>query len=264
MNTAKAHPPEADLERVFRLKHGDPRTTGWNPRRQFHFGYYTPDDFYEALVAGLVREGCVWVDVGGGRAVFPGNQALARELAGRCALLVGVDPSDTIEENPFLHQRVRTTVEEFRSPHRFDLATLRMVAEHITDPGRAAASLARLVRPGGKVVVYTVNKWSPVSVAAWVTPFWLHHPVKRLLWGTEERDTFPVSYKMNTRKHLLRLFERHGFRECSFLYLDDCRTFYRSKVLNLVELTLWRSLKAAGLKYPENCLLAVYEKTCPA
>jgi 2-polyprenyl-3-methyl-5-hydroxy-6-metoxy-1,4-benzoquinol methylase len=257
-------PTRSVLEALFRQKHGDPGTWGWAIRRRFRAGYYTPDDVYEAMVARLVDAGCAWLDVGGGRDLFPSNRPLARALAGRCGVLVGVDPSDTIEENPFLHERVKAAIEDFRSPRTFDLVTLRMVAEHISDPEAAVASMARLVKPGGKVVVYTINRWSPVAVLAWITPFWVHHPLKSILWGTEEKDTFPVAYRMNTRRRLTGFFRANGFTERLFAYLDDCRTFHNVRVLNWLELSAWRLLKGFGLRYPENCLLGVYEKTSGA
>jgi SAM-dependent methyltransferase len=253
-------PARAELEALFREKYGDPAACGPGPRSRFRVGYYTPDDVYEALIDRLVTEGCAWLEVGGGHDLFPWNRPLARALADRCGVLVGVDPSDTIEENPFLHERVRAAIEDFQSPRTFDLVTLRMVAEHIADPESAVASLARLVKPGGKVVVYTVNHWSPLAVLAWVTPFWVHHPLKRLLWGTEEKDTFPVVYRMNTRKRLASLFHGHGFTEGLFAYLDDCATFHNVRGLNRLELATWRLLQGLGLRYPENCLLGVYEK----
>jgi hypothetical protein len=135
-----------------------------------------------------------------------------------------------------------------------------MVAEHIDQPDRALTSLARLTKPGGRVVVYTVDGWSPVSLVAWLAPFKLHHVVKRLLWGTEEKDTFPVAYQMNTRRRLRQLFDKHGFREAYFAYLPDCCAFYRFPYLHSLELLAWRSLKTFGIPYPENCLLAVYQR----
>lgn len=253
-------PTTEDLKRIFTLKYGDPKTTGWSPQRRYNFGYFTPDDYYEAIVDRLVTPGCRWIDVGGGRNIFPGNQALSRQLADRCGHLVGVDPSETIHENPYVHERVESTIEKFTSDQPFDLATLRMVAEHITQPEEAIKGLARLLKPGGKVVIFTINKWSPVPIVTWITPFWLHHPMKRLLWGTEEKDTFPVAYKMNTRRALSHLFTTNGFRESLFLRLDDCRTFNSINFLNLAELTIWRGLKTVNLPYPENCLCGVYEK----
>lgn len=254
-------PSCADLEDVFRMKHGDPAATGPGPRRRHRSGYFTPDDHYEALVARLVAPGCAWVDVGGGRELFPTNPALARQLADRAALLVGVDPSANIDENPYVHERVRSTIEEFDGGGKFDLATLRMVAEHIAAPERAVAALCRALRPGGRAVVYTINRWTPVALASWLIPFGLHHPIKRLLWQTEEKDTFPVAYRMNTRRALRDLFAAQGMTESTFVYLDDCRSLARFGVLNALELRLWGGLRRLGCRYPENCLLGVYEKS---
>ncbi|HEX8201004.1 MAG TPA: methyltransferase domain-containing protein [Isosphaeraceae bacterium] len=224
------------------------------------FGYFTPDDVYEAVVDSLVAEGSSWVDVGCGRDLLPGNRPLAKALAARCALLVGVDPDPTIEENPFVHRRIRVPIEEFRDDRLYDLVTLRMVAEHIQHPERAAEALARLTGPGARVVLYTVDRWSPAALTARVLPFGLHHPIKHLLWGTEEKDTFPVAYKMNSRRQLSRLMGAHGFVERWFARVDDCRSTGRFRALQWLELSLWRALRATGLGYPEGCLLGVYER----
>jgi 2-polyprenyl-3-methyl-5-hydroxy-6-metoxy-1,4-benzoquinol methylase len=260
MDENAVRPSRAELEAVFRQKHGDPARTGWGPRTRWAFGYFTPDEYYEAVVAKLVEPGGSWLDVGGGRDVFPNNHALAAELAARCHRLVAVDPSATVAENRFAHERVQAKVEAFTSHGAFDLATLRMVAEHLDTPGPALASLARLLKPQGVVVVYTIHQWSPVSLASWLAPFWVHHPVKRLLWKTEAKDTFPVAYKMNTRRRLRTLFEQAGFRERHFAYLDDCRAFHRFRVLHYLELSLWRFLRRVGVRYPETCLLGVYQR----
>jgi 2-polyprenyl-3-methyl-5-hydroxy-6-metoxy-1,4-benzoquinol methylase len=260
MKENTVEPSRAELETVFRQKHGDPTKTGWGPRIRYSFGYFTPDEYYEAVVSKLVETGCAWIDVGGGRDVFPDNKALATELAARCLRLTAVDPSDTVEENQFAHRRVKAKIEDFTSSESFDLATLRMVAEHIETPEPSIASLARLVKPNGMVVVYTINKWSPVSLASLLTPFWIHHPIKHLLWKTEEADTFPVAYKMNTRRRLRILLHEAGFREHHFAYLDDCRTFHRFRVLSYLELSVWRLLRMVRVHYPENCLLGVYQR----
>jgi SAM-dependent methyltransferase len=172
-----------------------------------------------------------------------------------------VDPDEGINENLFVHQKVQGTIEDFVSKESFDLISLRMVAEHIPCPDATVASMARLTRPGGKVVIFTVNRWSPVALAAWAVPFRLHYPLKRALWGVRSgAGTFPVTYLMNTRRCLQRVFSAHGFRERHFAYLDDCRTFYRVRLLHCLELLLWSVLRTVGVVYPENCLLGVYER----
>jgi SAM-dependent methyltransferase len=242
-------------------KYGDSAKQGTVRRMRSWFGYCSPDDFYELLVNKLVDGATRWMDVGCGRNVFPSNAALARELVSRCRLLVGVDPDETLLENPFVHKKLRCSIEDMAEEVPFDLITMRMVAEHVTDPERVLRSLAKLTAAGSCVVVYTVNKWSPASIVAKHTPMSVHHAVKRVLWQTEERDTFPVAYKMNTRATLKRLFEAHGFTERYFSYVDDCRSTSRFPSLHFVELALRASFRAVGLKHPENCLLGVYERT---
>lgn len=249
-----------ELDAIFRLKHGDPESTGWAPRRRLRSGYFPPADVYEALVARLVGPETRWADVGCGRSLFPENPALAATLAGRCARLVGIDPDRTLEENPFVHERAGIPIEDYRGGPGFDLITLRMVAEHVADPARTVAALASMSRPGAVVVVLTVNRRSPVALATRAIPFGLHHPIKRILWKTERRDTFPVAYRLNTRTDLRREFEAGGFREASFAYLDDCQSFGRFRILGGLELAACRGFRKIGLSYPENCLLGVYRR----
>lgn len=252
---------QRDLEEVFRIKHEGFSRLGRASRLRLRFNYFNPDEYYEAVVEKLITGNCTWLDVGCGRYVFPSNVKLAQILAKRCSLLVGVDPDETINENILLHSRNQTTIDNFRSDRTFDVVTLRMVAEHIDDPRQAVASLARLTRPGGKVVIYTVNRWSPVPIITWITPFKLHHSLKRLLWeGEEAKDTFPVRYRMNTRTTLVRLFREAGFREKHFAYLDDLRTFSRFRATLFLELCAGRILRSLKLTYPENCLLGIYER----
>lgn len=245
---------------IFYRKYGPASDLGWGPRLRLRFGYFTPDDIYEATVSRLVTTATTWLDVGCGRDIFQYNVGTAQILSKRCKLLVGLDPSDNIEHNALVHERFRGSLEEFSTDRQFDLLTLRMVAEHIQHPERAVAALSTLCNPGGRVVIYTVFKWSPITVLSSITPFVFHQKVKAVLWNTAESDTFPTVYRMNTRRALQRLFRDVGFEEESFRYLDDCRCFAGWQFTNHVELLLRKGLNSLGLHYPECCLLAVYRK----
>ncbi len=249
------------LQQLFFLKYGECEKTGWSPRRRLRFGYYQPADYYEALVNKLVTSETDWIDVGGGGALFPHNRPLSELLSKRARRLVVVDPSDNIDGNPFARERAKCLIEQYQTNDQFDLVTLRMVAEHITDPPSVLQKLNRLLRHDGMVVIFTVNRWAPVTIISQLLPFWLHHDIKWLFWCDKEEDTFPTVYKMNTRRQLGILFVECGFVERYFAYLDDLSVFGRFKLLNYIELLMWRALKGLRLPYPENCLLGVYQKT---
>ena len=253
-------PTEQELEQLFTQKHGRPETTGRNPRRRFEFHYFTPQDMYEACVSRHVTLGCSWLDVGGGHSIFPENPALARNLVSRCSKMVAVDPSDNVLRNPFVHEAVQSTLEKYVPATQFELATMRMVVEHVSHPEDFVGALSRLVRPGGVAIVFTVDLWAPITVVSRLVPFGLHHPIKRLFWSGEEEDTFPVFYRMNTRATLKRLFTGAGLSEAMFGTVDDLSLFGRYRLLNYMELIAWRSLRAIGLNYPEKCLLGVYRR----
>ncbi|MBN9122779.1 MAG: methyltransferase domain-containing protein [Planctomycetes bacterium] len=251
-------PSPGDLARLFALKYGDPAATGPNPRRRLAHNYFLPSDVYEAAVANAVFPGCDWLDVGGGSSPFPDNPKLAEQLAARAGRFVGVDPSPNVFDNPYTREKHQQLIEGYTAPAPFDLATLRMVAEHVTDPDAVVGALARLIRPGGRVIVLTVDLWSPITLASRAAPFDLHYPVKKFLWGGEEKDTFPTAYKMNTRRELKKLFGRGGFREAEFAWVDDCVALSRFPRLNALELAARNLLRAVSLRYPECNLLGIY------
>jgi hypothetical protein len=140
----ESFPDREDLERLFEQKYGPPSSVGWAPRRRWRFGYHLPAEVYEGVVSKLAKPGCHWLDVGGGQAIFPENPHLARELVSRCARVVAVDPSDNVHHNPYVHERHQCLLEEFEPRSPFDLATMRMVVEHVSEPSQFVEALARL------------------------------------------------------------------------------------------------------------------------
>jgi len=239
---------------------GSVENVGWRPLLRDRYGYFQPEHYYEAIVAQLVTPGCRWLDVGGGKAIFPNSPRLSRELADRAGHLAGVDPNQNLKQNPFVREQFIGTIEEYLSEQPFDLATLRMVAEHISDPDAAVQSLARLVRPGGHVVIFTPYRWSPVSIISAIILSRWHSRVTGYFWGTKDEDVFPTCYKLNTRAALSRYFSQNGFREVAFRHLDNCQVLQRWTLASRAELMLWRVLHTMGLRYPETELLAVYQR----
>lgn len=260
--TDRVLPDTADLDQIFEEKYvKEDGSMGPVPALRRRYSYFTPDDYYEALVGNLIFDGADWADVGCGRDIFPSNAKLARRLVDRCQTVYGIDPDPNIHDNPFITDAFAGPIEEYESSKQFDLVTLRMVAEHIVDPDATLSKLAEITKPGGFVVIYTPQKWAIVSIVTRATPMAMHHAVKSRLWKTEERDTFPVQYKMNTRRQLRQFAERCGFQEYLFQSIDDCRIFNHYPVLNSAELRFRWLCKAIRVPYPEQCIIAVYRRT---
>ena len=253
-------PDGPSLRQMCRRRYGPPERQGWGPRLRRRYGHYTPDDVYETLVAGLVVPGVAWLDVGCGRELFPNNLGLAEQLSRRCGRLTGVDPDPTLQENPWLHEKVASGIDAYDGGQAFDLVTMRMVAEHIDDPLACTRAVARALRPGGLAVVFTVAAAAPIPLLTRLAPMGLRHVVKSWLWGTQPKDTFPTRFRMNTRGALQRQFAAVGMQEEAFLRLDDCRTLARFRLAHRLELTGMRLCRALGLPYPEHCLLGCYRK----
>lgn len=251
--------PREALLRLFKEKYGREATLGWGPALRLRHDYFTPDDYYEALVDRLLKEGDAWCDVGCGRDIFPTYPELAKLCAERSGFLYGIDPDDNIKENQFLNERFQGVVEDCPTSRTFDLITMRMVAEHIVNPNAVLSKLGSMLKPYGRLIIYTPHKWAPMSVLANTVPFALHNPLKRLLWATEARDTFPTQYKMNTKGALAIHAEGAGLRIAHYERLDDCRITNSYRHLNRIELGARTVLRRVGLHYPEGCILVVMQ-----
>jgi 2-polyprenyl-3-methyl-5-hydroxy-6-metoxy-1,4-benzoquinol methylase len=57
---------------------------------------------------------------------------------------------------------------------KFDVVKLRMIVEHFAFPEKVLTTLSRLTKPGGKVVLYTVNKWAIVPLLTKLFPSQIH------------------------------------------------------------------------------------------
>ena len=102
------------------------------------------------------------VDVGCGGGIL--SEAMAR----RGANVLGIDLSQAVLDVAELHAIESNVAVEYRSiaaeelaadrPNAFDLVTCMEMLEHVPDPEATLAALAALVKPGGDIVVSTLNR----------------------------------------------------------------------------------------------------------
>jgi SAM-dependent methyltransferase len=114
---------------------------------------------------------------------------------------------------------------------QFDAVVIRSVLEHVDDPDRTFGELARVTRPGGRVLMNLPNKWDYVSVAARLSGRFKSSILKGVV-RTRFED-FPVRYRCNTKRALTRVAHRAGFTVEEFnplpsqpSYLAFCAPLY--------------------------------------
>jgi ubiquinone/menaquinone biosynthesis C-methylase UbiE len=111
-----------------------------------------------------VPNGGRWVDVG------CGNGAFTETLIERCApaSVAAIDPSEG--QLAYARTRPGAQLAQFRvgdaqalpyGDRSFDAAAMALVITFVPDPAKAAAEMARVVRPGGLVATYM---WDPVGI----------------------------------------------------------------------------------------------------
>jgi len=165
------------------------------------------DRLLEAKPQGL------WLDAGCGRDTFPDwrpNDGQTLVAAG--SKLVGCDLDfaalrDRRDQTPVCQGRLESV--PFRG-ESFCVVISNMVFEHLTDAEGAVADLVRVTRPGGRILIHTVNSGHYLSLLARITPFAFHRWVVKKLEGRAAIDVYPTQYRANTESRLCRLFEQNG------------------------------------------------------
>jgi SAM-dependent methyltransferase len=224
--------------------------------------YYSSRKFHDTLYGELIRKylapGQRVLDAGCGRYL-----KFCKELSG-IAPMVGIDLEPVLEtDNRSAPFGVRGDIGKLPFPSgHFDMVISRSVVEHLEDPPQVFREFSRVLRPGGKVVIITPNKYDYVSLIAYITPYRLHRFLVSRIFQVSEDDVFPTLYRANTLSSIRRAFTSAGFvpKELGTInhypaYLMFSPLLFRLGVLyeRITSLALFRSLRGS--------ILCVFEKS---
>ncbi|MCP4612744.1 MAG: class I SAM-dependent methyltransferase [Planctomycetes bacterium] len=147
------------------------------------------------------------------------------ELFARQLLLpVGIDPTFT----SLLRHRdkvIRLSAAKLEAlpfeNDRFDLVISSWVLEHVSEPKLALAEVARVLKQNGHFVFITPNIYNVVTIINRLVPQLMQSRLVRLLYGREEKDSFPTVYKANSVKTFDRLASSVGLRRVQIELVSD-------------------------------------------
>src|SRR5215475_7447757 len=173
--------------------------------------YYSGRKFHDSLYRDRIRKyltpGARVLDAGCGRYL-----RFSKELSDT-ATVIGIDLDSVLEtNNAAAPYGVRGDIGRLPFPSRhFDMVISRSVVEHLEDPSKVFREFARVLKPGGRVVVITPNKYDYVSVIAALTPYRVHRWLVSRIFQVPEDDVFPTLYRANTMSAIRKAFAEAGF-----------------------------------------------------
>jgi SAM-dependent methyltransferase len=163
---------------------------------------------------------CVVLDAGCGHAA-----PLLLHLAPHVARAIGVD---VCSAHPAGIEYIQADLAHTGlPPESVDLVVSRSVLEHLSAPLDVFREIHRVLRPGGRFIFLTPNRWDYASLFALAIPNRLHPSLVRRLTDRKECDTFPTFYRANTSRTIRRLARPCGFEVESIKYLNQYPDYFR-------------------------------------
>ena len=120
---------------------------------------------YAKWVAEHCSAGDRVLNIGAGRS----HSGTLKPILRRKCFIVGIDPDDSIHDNPTLSERYQQSIEEFAVDHKgeFDVAFSMYVLEHVSQPEAFVSACARVLKPGGRLFALTPNKHHYFGLTTW-------------------------------------------------------------------------------------------------
>lgn len=133
--------------------------------------------------------------------IGPGPDNSTTRLLASLGTVHGVDPDPAVETNP--HLASATVITDGRLPFSdasVDVCVSNYVVEHVSSPRQHLEEVQRVLRPGGRYVFRTPNRWHYVYLVASITPYSFHRLVANRLRALppDAHEPYPTVYGMNT------------------------------------------------------------------
>ncbi len=178
----------------------------------------------------------------------------------RQAVGVDADPP-SLREHRCLQQLVAGDLASLPfSSACFDLVLCSWLMEHLATPDVVFDELARVLRPGGHLVLLTPNAWNLITLAQRLVPGRLQEPLARRIYGRQEKDTFRLAYRVNTKRSLEHEFRRVGLMNEEFHFVGDPSYVAGNDLLFRFGVCWERVTDWGPLRYTKVHLVASYVK----
>ncbi len=167
---------------------------------------------YQDLIAASVDPHTTLLDIGCGR------DSLASDQIRTAGYSVGIDLSlSDLKENTSVQHSAMADAGNLPFPDaHFDLLISQWTVEHLADPQGVFCELARVLRPHGRIILFTTNAHNYIPLISRLVPDGLQRVLIETLLRRPTHESHPTVYRANTHTALVRLAAGAG------LCLEEC------------------------------------------
>ncbi len=171
-------------------------------------GFRKAGEHYQELLKELIRPSTSVLELGCGRA------SLATDAIQQADYSVGIDLSlDDLASNGTITYLVKAGGENIPvASHSVDIIISQWVFEHLENPRAVFREIARVLKPNGRVVIFTTNANNYIPVLSWLIPDAIRNTLLTKLLRRPLHETFPTFYRANTQQRIARYAQITGLR----------------------------------------------------
>ena len=215
---------------------------------------------YFAELSRVLPQNCRWLDVGCGTQIVPSWAMPITEqatLVKRARMFIGADVDDALARHPLLTHRLMASASGLPfASSQLDFVTANMVVEHLDEPDKFFAEVARVLAPGGSLLFHTPNFRYYLVFLAWLCPEFIKKLVVAVLEGRQETEIFRTFYRANTVPKVRALAAAAGLTVHSLSVKGSVGTFGFLGPIGVLEVVLLKLLSVRPFK-PFNAVLLV-------
>ncbi|MEK6299769.1 MAG: class I SAM-dependent methyltransferase [Acidobacteriota bacterium] len=182
---------------------------------RFYPNYISETAVFADCVSRCLNEDSVVLDAGCGSGAF-----FTYSWKDRVRFLAGCDASSGVSRNVSLGAGAVANLTNLPfAGSSFDVIFSRYVLEHLDAPTIVFAEFARVLKPGGKLIVLTPSKYHYVSMLGRLSPHWIHELVGKVR-GNRAHDIFPTRFRANSKADIASLAKRAGLVVSDYITME--------------------------------------------
>ncbi|MFP4459613.1 MAG: class I SAM-dependent methyltransferase [Candidatus Zixiibacteriota bacterium] len=204
-------------------------------------------EIYDEIIECESKDAGIWLDLGAGD-----NEHIER-FGHNSDTAIGMD---LIFPGHHIENYVNADIKSLPiATQTVDLITLRYVVEHIDDIESAFSEMARILRPGGKIIVLTTNRRNPIIALASIIPFGIKQKLISSVFRVEHDDVMKTYHRLNTPERFKKGFKNLKLDEIH--YISDLN--YARKIVFLIYLA--QHIITYPFRPMRSNIIAIYKKT---